>query len=577
MVDMLAPGDPRQVGRYRLLGALGTGGMGRVFLAQSPGGRLVAVKLIRAELAQNADFRARFAREVATARTVSGIFTAPVVDADTDSPQPWLVTAYVDGPSLAAAVATYGPLPVGTVLQLAAGLAEGLGAIHAAGVVHRDLKPSNVLLASDGPRIIDFGISRAADATELTRTGALAGSPGFMSPEQAEGSEAGPASDIFSLGAVLAFAATGRDPFGTGTPTALLYRVVHNPPDTSDLPPPLRPLVEQCLAKDPRQRPTTDQILAGLGTAQPTANWLPWPVQPSAAPPPPPGQPAGPPTVTSAGARPAYGPAQPNAYRPGPPQPNGYQPGPPQPRQARPARPGLIWAITAGVLAGAVGVAVLAFVLTRPSAGPGRSTTGQQAQSGTGQQQPALGAGQATHPAAVATTPVQQAPSPAATSAGPTVASPAASPLPLTWANYQDPSGFSIDLPTGWTVSSQNSKRVQFNGPSPQGFTVVVQWTKHPKPDALADWRQQAAYKAQTDPTYQQIGVQRVSYRGYNAADWEFENVFQGVLTHVLDRGFVVQPGALGYAIELYGPDAQWPQAYASMWNKLVTSFQPAS
>ena len=278
-------------------------------------GRLVAVKLIRGELAQNADFRARFAREVATARTVSGIFTAPVVDADTDSPQPWLVTAYVDGPSLAAAVATYGLLPVGTVLQLAAGLAEGLGAIHAAGVVHRDLKPSNVLLASDGPRIIDFGISRAADATELTRTGSLAGSPGFMSPEQAEGSEAGPASDIFSLGAVLAFAATGRDPFGTGTPTALLYRVVHNPPDTSDLPPPLRPLVEQCLAKDPRQRPTTDQILAGLGTAQPTANWLPWPVQPSAAPPPPPGQPAGavglqpsgplagPPTVTSAGAR----------------------------------------------------------------------------------------------------------------------------------------------------------------------------------------------------------------------------------------------------------------------------------
>src|SRR5215831_17481549 len=446
MVDVLTPGDPRQVGRYRLLGALGTGGMGRVFLAQSPGGRLLAVKLIRADLAHNPEFRARFAREVATARTVSGIFTAPVVDADTDGPQPWLVTAYVDGHSLDAAVATYGPLPVSTVLQLAAGLAEGLGAVHAAGVVHRDLKPSNVLLASDGPRIIDFGISRAADAAELTRTGTLAGSPGFMSPEQAEGSEAGPASDIFSLGAVLAFAATGRDPFGTGTPTALLYRVVHNSPDTSDLPPPLRPLVGQCLAKDPRQRPTTDQILAGLGTAQPTANWLPWPVQPSAVPPPPPAQPAGaaglqpsgplpgPPTVTSAGARPAYGPAQPNGYRPGTPQPNGYQPGPPRPNgyrpgppQSRPARPGLIWAITAGVLAGALGVAALVFVLVRSSAGPGRSTANQQAQSGTGQQQPALGAGQATHPAAVATTPVQQAPSPGATSA-PTVAPPAASP-----------------------------------------------------------------------------------------------------------------------------------------------------
>jgi hypothetical protein len=565
--------------------------MGRVFLAQSPGGRLVAVKLIRAELAQNADFRARFTREVATARTVSGIFTAPVVDADTESPQPWLVTAYVDGPSLAAAVATYGPLPAGTVLQLAAGLAEGLGAIHAAGVVHRDLKPSNVLLASDGPRIIDFGISRAADATELTRTGALAGSPGFMSPEQADGSEAGPASDIFSLGAVLAFAATGRDPFGTGTPTALLYRVVHSPPATSDLPPPLRTLVEQCLAKDPRQRPTTDQILAGLGTAQPTANWLPWPVQPAAVPPPPPAQPAGaaglqpsgppsgPPTVTSADARPAYGPAQPNGYQPGPPRPNRYQPGPPRPNgyqpgppRSRPARPGLIWAITAGVLAGALGVAVVVFVLVRSSAGPGRSTAGQQARSGTSQQRPAVGAGQPTHPAAVATTPVQQAPSPAATSAAPTVAS-----APLTWANYQDPSGFSIDLPTGWTATPTGSQRVQFTGPSPQGFTVVVQWTNDPQPDALADWRQQAAARAQADSTYQQIGIRRVSYRGYNAADWEFENVFHGQLTHVLDRGFVVQPGVLGYAIELYGPDAQWPQAYASMWNELTTSFEPAS
>jgi hypothetical protein len=574
MADMLAPGDPRQVGRYRLLGALGTGGMGRVFLAQSPGGRLVAVKLIRAELAHNAEFRARFAREVATARTVSGIFTAPVVDADTDGPQPWLATAYVDGPSLAAVVATYGPLPVSTVLQLAAGLAEGLGAIHAAGVVHRDLKPSNVLLASDGPRIIDFGISRAADATELTRTGALAGSPGFMSPEQAEGSEAGPASDVFSLGAVLVFAATGRDPFGTGTPTALLYRVVHNPPDTSDLPPPLRPLVEHCLAKDPRQRPTTDQILAGLGAAHPTANWLPWPVQPSAAPPPPPVRPAGAAGLLPPGPGgqnygppgPGYGPAGP-AY--GPPGPNGYRPGPPPPR---PARPGLIWAITAGALAGALGVAALVFFLIRSTAAPARSTAGQQAQSGTGQQAPTLGAGQATHPAAVATTPVQQTPSP-----GPAVAPPVASPSPLTWAPYQDSSGFSIDLPTSWTVSSETSKEVWFTGPSPAGFTVVVEWTKHPQPNALADWRQQAAYKAQTDPTYQQIGIRRVSYRDYNAADWEFVNTYHGELTHVLDRGFVVDPGALGYAIEMYGPDAQWPQAYASMWNELVTSFEPAS
>src|SRR5215472_14073845 len=279
MVDVLTPGDPRQVGRYRLLGALGTGGMGRVFLAQSPGGRLVAVNLIRADLAHNPEFRARFAREVATARTVSGIFTAPVVDADTDGPQPWLVTAYVEGPSLDAAVATYGPLPVGTVLQLAAGLAEGLGAVHAAGVVHRDLKPSNVLLAADGPRVIDFGISQAVDATHLTGTGMVIGSPAFMSPEQVEGGAVGPASDVFNLGAVLVFAATGHGPFGPGAPTALMYRVVHGMPRLDRLPGPVRPLVERCMAKDPGQRPTAAQFLAELTAAHPSAadlaDWLP--------------------------------------------------------------------------------------------------------------------------------------------------------------------------------------------------------------------------------------------------------------------------------------------------------------
>jgi len=252
--------------------------MGQVFLGQSPGGRLVAVKVIHAELAADPEFRARFAREVAAARQVSGIFTAAVVDADPDAPQPWLVTAYVPGPSLADAVDSQGPLPLTSVLTLAAGLAEGLGAIHAQGMVHRDLKPSNVLLASDGPRIIDFGISRAADATSLTRANLVIGSPGFMSPEQAMGQEVGPASDIFSLGAVLVSAATGEGPFGEGTVTALLYRVAHDPPIIDRLPGRLRSLVKRCLAKDPRARPTTDEILAELGTTNPAANWLPPPV-----------------------------------------------------------------------------------------------------------------------------------------------------------------------------------------------------------------------------------------------------------------------------------------------------------
>jgi len=262
-----------------MLGRLGAGGMGQVFLGRSPGGRLVAVKVIRAELAGDPGFRARFAREVAAARKVSGVFTAAVVDADPAAPLPWLVTGFVTGLSLAEAVGEHGALPVASVLALAAGLAEGLGAVHAAGVVHRDLKPSNVLLAADGPRVIDFGISRAVDATQLTRTGMVIGSPAFMSPEQVEGGAVGPASDVFSLGAVLVFAATGEGPFGPGAPTALMYRVVHGTPRLDRLPGPVRPLAERCLAKDPGQRPTAAQFLAELTAAHPSAadlaDWLP--------------------------------------------------------------------------------------------------------------------------------------------------------------------------------------------------------------------------------------------------------------------------------------------------------------
>jgi hypothetical protein len=262
------------VGTYRLLNRLGVGGMGRVYLGESPSGRMVAVKLIRPELADNPDFRRRFAHEVAAARQVSGVFTAPVVDADPDGSRPWLVTAYVAGPSLADAIGDFGPLPVPSVLALAAGLAAGLRTVHAAGIVHRDLKPSNVLLASDGPRIIDFGISRAADSTFRTITGNVIGSPGFMSPEQAEGREVGPATDIFSLGGVLAFAASGRPPFGAGSPSALLYRVVYSTAALGHVPTELRPLIERCLAKDPAERPGTEDLLAELGSAEPAADWL---------------------------------------------------------------------------------------------------------------------------------------------------------------------------------------------------------------------------------------------------------------------------------------------------------------
>jgi serine/threonine protein kinase len=286
----LAPGDPELIGPYRLRGRLGAGGMGRVYLGLSPGGRSVAVKVIRADLAQDAEFRARFRREVAVARTVSGLFTAPVIDADVDGPVPWLATAYVSGPSLADAVSQHGPLPAASVLALARGLAEALSAIHAAGVVHRDLKPANVLLAEDGPRVIDFGISRAIEASVLTHTGLVVGSPGFMSPEQAEGREVGPPSDVFSLGAVLAFAATGQGPFGSGSTPALVYRVVYGAPQLDLVPAGVRALIGRCLAKDPARRPTADDLLSGA--AQPAAGWLPEPVTRALA--------AAPPTTTAA-------------------------------------------------------------------------------------------------------------------------------------------------------------------------------------------------------------------------------------------------------------------------------------
>jgi eukaryotic-like serine/threonine-protein kinase len=267
MVGELEAGDPRSAGPYRLLGRLGAGGMGQVFLGRSATGALVAVKVIRPELAEEPGFRARFAREVAAAANVSGRFTALVLDADVESATPWLATAYVAGPSLAQAVTARGALAVPAVLRLGSGLAQGLRAIHAAGLVHRDLKPANVLLASDGPRVIDFGISRSREASMLTATGMVVGSPGFMSPEQAVGRNVGPRSDVFSLGAVLAFAATARHPFGTGTAPMLMYRAVHDEPDISLVPRELVPLVAWCLAKDPGQRPGTAELLGWMGSA----------------------------------------------------------------------------------------------------------------------------------------------------------------------------------------------------------------------------------------------------------------------------------------------------------------------
>jgi serine/threonine kinase PknH len=263
----LAADDPRVIGEYRLRARLGAGGMGRVYLGLSPAGRAVAIKVVHPDLATDTDFLRRFGQEVAAARAVSGIYTAPVVASGLNERPPWLATAFVPGPSLEQVITEHGPLPEQALWPLLAGLVEALQAIHDCGVVHRDLKPANVLLAADGPRVIDFGISRAADGTSLTAAGIVFCTPGYMSPEQAEGRAAGPASDVFALGCVTAYAATGAGPFGTGTAAAILYRVVHSEPALDvgpGVPPRLREIVSRCLAKDPAARPTPRALAAAI-------------------------------------------------------------------------------------------------------------------------------------------------------------------------------------------------------------------------------------------------------------------------------------------------------------------------
>jgi serine/threonine protein kinase len=266
IVQSLRRWDPDWIGPFAIIGRLGAGAMGQVYLARSTAGRLVAVKTIRIELAEEPGFRARFAREVAAARRVSGVFTAAVVEADPEADLPWLATAYVPAPSLSTLVRRCGPLPVPAVRWLAAGCAEALASIHNAGLLHRDVKPSNVLVAPDGPRVIDFGVARAAERVQLTVTRGAPGTPAYMAPEQArDSSQASPASDVFSLGATLVFAATGHAPYRGEAVMDILVRLATEPPDLAGVPPELTDLVAACLQRVPRDRPATGAILAQLG------------------------------------------------------------------------------------------------------------------------------------------------------------------------------------------------------------------------------------------------------------------------------------------------------------------------
>jgi eukaryotic-like serine/threonine-protein kinase len=279
-MEPLRGADPARIGAYRVLRRLGAGGMGVVYLARSPGGALAAVKVIRAAHADDAGFRARFRREVETAGRVVDPWVVPLLDADPDAESPWLATAFVPGPSLDEAVEECGPLPYGCVRVLGVRLAEALDAVHGAGLVHRDVKPGNVLLAVDGPRMIDFGIARMPEDTALTASGMVVGSPGFLSPEQAQGRgrEIGPPSDVFSLGCLLVYAVTGERPFGWGSAAETLVRTVHDEPGLDGVPEALLPLLRRCLAKEPAARPGVAEVRRALDGAGEGAGWLPEPV-----------------------------------------------------------------------------------------------------------------------------------------------------------------------------------------------------------------------------------------------------------------------------------------------------------
>jgi hypothetical protein len=404
----LGPQDPQTIGDYRLVGKLGEGGMGQVYVARSARGRTVALKLVLPELARQPEFRQRFRNEVDAARRTGGTWTAPVLDADLEAATPWVATGYVAGPSLHEVVASlHGPLPERSVLALANGLSRALADIHHAGLIHRDLKPSNVLVTIDGPRVIDFGIARAAGATAdatgaLTRTGSVVGSPGFMSPEQCRGEPLTPASDVFCLGSVLAFAATGRSPFGNPDSAmhVLMLRIIQDEKDLSGLSDRLRELITACSAPHPNVRPTLEQLLAytaegdlwhgGSGGAfrkEEPEPWLPASLiaglgrqavglldseEPSAAPPSwtptavVPGTTGGfgpPTTAGGAGASPHYAPtafAGPPQPPPGP-GPGGYAPTPVPP--ANPRRSSQPWLIGAGATA-LILILVIAFSMS---------------------------------------------------------------------------------------------------------------------------------------------------------------------------------------------------------------------
>lgn len=358
-MDALRAQDPARIGAYVLLARLGAGGMGQVYLGRSPGGRLVAVKVVREEITGHPEALARFRREAETVRAVRSAYTANLIDAGLDSAPYWIATEYVTGPTLARAVRERGPFPAGTCLRLIAAMAEGLASVHAYGVTHRDLKPQNVLLAAQGPQLIDFGIARGVEQTALTQDGQAPGTPGYTAPEVLARNEVGDAADIFALGATVAYAATGRAPFGIGDAAAVSYRAVHEEIDTAGVEPALTALIRECVAKDPARRPDPAELIRRCAVDTALVD-----------------DPAYQPLVAMADVvpdtpqRPRHAPAPPLHELPtqGPAGPTPSVP-------PRPSRRGVPWLVATGVGA-VVGVSVATAVWLLPGGGDGGDDTG---------------------------------------------------------------------------------------------------------------------------------------------------------------------------------------------------------
>ena len=517
-------GPGSRVGKYALEEQLGQGGMAVVFRARDDQlGRMVALKIMAPSVAADPEFRERFIRESRAAAAVDDPHIIPLFEAGDAAGLLFIAMRYVAGGDVRSLLTREGTLSVGRVATILTSVASALDAAHAAGLVHRDVKPGNLLLdirqgRADHVYLADFGLTKATVATGLTSTGRFVGTAHYAAPEQITGRPVDGRADQYALACTAVEMLTGKPPFPLDNMMAVLTAHTVNPPPLVSLrrrglPGELDAVIGRALAKSPSDRyPSCGEFAAAFQRAARAGGY------------------SAPLTQVLAGHRSEAGAATAGA---GGGHPRTIAAGglaPPAPETGVSRRRGPRLAIAATAATAAVGAVVAYLVLAAPGHAPGQHSAGT-GQTATGSQ----------------STPRLH--------------------------TYDDPGGFSIGLPPGWAVASKTPGDVQFTG-TPGGFVLVVAWRKHSHTDALADWQQQSVAKAAADPSYRRISIRRVSYRGYNAADWQFTDVYQGIRIRAIDRTFIVSPGRLSYAIELYGPASRWPAVYARIWQPLMTSFR---